>query len=290
MDLFSCLRSVFQNAMAALFDAEDRKAPALPRGRGWGGRGGSNAGTQEGAAVRKRRALNDRILFIDYRATDAAISFEVLGTTGNSYRVQFTAADQIWSCTCPDYGRVPRRQGHRCKHVFFVLARVLHQTIDDDRSAPPAFRTVDEVEAVMAGHEVARQFTYDPSQPVPPPAPSAPRAASRARRARPRAAGLPDEDDGDVSPHSPAATPAEAKEPVPQRPYIGDECCICYDKFTAECNVVFCEKQCAKTVHKDCFRRLAEFTKKPKCPYCRASMRPAGFELSSSSRKRSRRS
>jgi hypothetical protein len=174
------------------------------------------------------------------------------------------------------------------------LARVLHVTIDDDRAAPPAFKSIDQIEAAMVAQHVAQQFTYDPTQPLPPPT-----MASRRRREH-----LPESDEAEAAPPSSPDTSSpssegEAKSPpssvppappakVVQRPYLGDECCICYDKFTAECSVFFCEATCGKTVHQACFQRLVDFKQAPLCPYCRADMRPDGLILSKG-RKRRRR-
>ncbi|CAI5508726.1 unnamed protein product, partial [Closterium sp. Naga37s-1] len=51
-------------------------------------------------------------------APPCSCNFHVLGATGNVYTVTIS---QQPSCTCPDYGN-----GNLCKHVLFVLLRVLH--------------------------------------------------------------------------------------------------------------------------------------------------------------------
>lgn len=291
--------------MSRLFDAalpdEDEGLPRRLMGRQHAGLLRRLMGREDaayGASARKKRALQQPILFVDYRASDTSIAFEVLGATGSNYRVQFvSSAAGGWSCTCPDYaphGRAPRR-GHKCKHIFFVLARILHVPIDDDREAPPAFKTIDQVEAAMVRQRVGRQFTYDPTQPLPPsPPPRPPARVPTAGRRRHHRRHAPEEEGDEAappsSPDASLAAPVEAKSiSVPQRPYLGDECCICYDKFTPDCAVFFCESTCGKTVHQTCFQRLVDFKQAPLCPYCRADMRPAGLSLPTA-RKRRRRS
>lgn len=66
------------------------------------------------SASRKTRALGQRILLL--RTEDK--SFSVLGTSGVVYRVNL---HQTPTCTCPDYNT----RGGRCKHIYFVLCRVL---------------------------------------------------------------------------------------------------------------------------------------------------------------------
>jgi hypothetical protein len=59
---------------------------------------------------------------------------------------------------------------------------------------------------------------------------------------------------------------------VPQKPFIGENCPICLESFTNECEVVYCKSVCGRSCHTMCFARLSEFTKKVTCPLCRAPM------------------
>lgn len=67
------------------------------------------------------RALSQRLYLLrqDDTSTDGSLSkkFSVLGSTGNVYEVKIS---RVPSCTCPDFLR-----GHVCKHIIFVIARVL---------------------------------------------------------------------------------------------------------------------------------------------------------------------
>jgi hypothetical protein len=268
--------------MSRLFDPAELKFDddGDDVGSSYGGwrRRGRGAQTAEQTSARKQRALQQRIFFVDCRTTDRDISFEVLGTSDKSYHVRFLADKREWSCTCPDYapqGRAPRR-GHRCKHIFFVLARVLHLSLDDG----PTFTTIDQVEAAMVAQQVARQFVYDPTQPLPPPA---------ERRAQRGPTSPTDSSDGDnkSSDGDSKSSDGDGKSRrVAQRPFAGEDCGICYDKFTADSSVFFCETTCGKSVHQACFQRLVDFKQEPRCPYCRADMRPQGLSLHRKTKRR----
>lgn len=277
--------------MSHLFVPSDLNADDFvdlaPRASSWRRRGrASNSDhlTEAGAVARKQRALRQRIFFVDARATDSHMCFEVLGTTDNSYQVKFAADKGAWSCTCPDYaprGRMPRH-GHRCKHIFFVLARVLHLAIDEHDTT--TLHTIDQVEAAMTAQQVARQFVYDPTQPLPPPAP-------RPERKRSDGSSPTSSDDSEVERDDSPATATAAPAPtarVPQRPFVGDHCCICFDTFAADSPVFFCETTCGKSVHRECFQRLVDFKQEPRCPHCRADMRPDGLVLQKPKSKRRR--
>ncbi|CAL1373433.1 unnamed protein product [Linum trigynum] len=73
--------------------------------------------TQPAAADRIYRALRHHLRLLHRSNSD----FHVLGATGNVYTVSITA---VPSCTCPD--RISP-----CKHIFFVLIRVLGLSLDD---------------------------------------------------------------------------------------------------------------------------------------------------------------
>lgn len=63
---------------------------------------------------RARRALTQRLILVGSETS----RFEVLGSTGNHY---FVDIEKRPRCTCPDN----RFRHARCKHIYFVLRRVL---------------------------------------------------------------------------------------------------------------------------------------------------------------------
>ena len=71
--------------------------------------------------ARIRRALSQRIFLIDTKENQ---TYEISGLT-DCYTVKIR--QEKHTCTCKDY---ERRQTH-CKHIFFVLFRVLNISQDD---------------------------------------------------------------------------------------------------------------------------------------------------------------
>ena len=65
--------------------------------------------------------MMQRFFLIDREKQEGALSekFLVLGSTGNVYTVMIK---HVLSCDCPD-----ALKGNHCKHILFVLIRVLHQ-------------------------------------------------------------------------------------------------------------------------------------------------------------------
>lgn len=73
---------------------------------------GDNAGSEH------RMYLIDRTLFSATGAKFPGEDFFILGVSGNVYTVTIS---KVPRCTCPD----AQKDGMICKHVFFVLLRVL---------------------------------------------------------------------------------------------------------------------------------------------------------------------
>lgn len=57
---------------------------------------------------------------------------------------------------------------------------------------------------------------------------------------------------------------------VAQKPYIGEDCAICYEPMTQQCTVTTCAHSCGNSVHSECFARWR--VRNPTCVYCRAGM------------------
>eukprot|EP01035_Chromulina_nebulosa_P033530 gene33530-44898_t len=78
------------------------------------------ASVPAGTKDRIKRALSQRMFLIDSKInSEVERSYKVLGSTGNVYDVDIGT---IPKCSCPDF-----LKGNLCKHVVFVLCRVLHQ-------------------------------------------------------------------------------------------------------------------------------------------------------------------
>lgn len=80
-------------------------------------------------ASRKVRGLTQAIsLIATIKETNGTKTYIVKGESGNTYKVSINGTNE---CTCPDF--VKRHE--ECKHIYFVLGRVLKVDIDDKPKA-----------------------------------------------------------------------------------------------------------------------------------------------------------
>ncbi len=94
------------------------------------------------ASGRAHRAMTQRLMVVSMPDTSAAdLSFQVLGSSETTYLVSFNS--EVPSCTCPDH--TYRRS--RCKHIIFVLRRVLDA--EAEVAERPKFAR-DEIVALLA--------------------------------------------------------------------------------------------------------------------------------------------
>lgn len=189
---------------------------------------------------RIERAFQHRLYLIDKKPVvgddaghPSAFEFFVLGATGNVYCVRL---DLKPSCTCPDFKR-----GNTCKHILFVMLRVLKLPVDDPRVWQKALLTseLEELlqisclneENVLASHQVRARFR--------------------------EIAG--------------SSTGTKKDDKRVQRDLEGD-CPVCYEPLDGvKEDVVFC-RVCGNNVHKDCFMRWSKSKRAGTvtCVYCRA--------------------
>lgn len=75
---------------------------------------------------RKERGKSQNLYLIErLPETDSLVrSYVIMGSSGNVYTVKISGNP---SCTCPDY----QTRGRRCKHIFFVLIRIMKVTNED---------------------------------------------------------------------------------------------------------------------------------------------------------------
>jgi hypothetical protein len=78
--------------------------------------------------ARKQRGATQNIFLIETIIDDSNDNTErkyvVMGSTGNVYNV---IIKDVPECTCPDY----MTRGKRCKHIYFILIRVMKSTNED---------------------------------------------------------------------------------------------------------------------------------------------------------------
>lgn len=168
--------------------------------------------------------------------------FFVLGATGNVYSVKL---EKRPSCTCPDAAK-----GNTCKHLLFVMLRVLKLPESDPRVWQKALLTSEledllnisaTNEGVLASQLVRQRFHEMTG----------------------------------TKPES-NSPPNEAEKSI-QRDLDGD-CPVCYEAMATGDGkpgepVVFC-KICGNNVHRDCFEKWSRSKRstggKVTCIYCRA--------------------
>lgn len=112
-------------------------------------------------SARFERALTQRILLVRWEKTETlfaeqretVVKFEVLGTRGITYTVKI--GDNC-TCSCPDFEQ--RGAIHKCKHILFVLCKLLGLSPEFARRT--SFCTSD-VEQWLQTAPVARLSTSD---------------------------------------------------------------------------------------------------------------------------------
>jgi hypothetical protein len=69
---------------------------------------------------RKQRGVTQKLFLIEAieKKSDASREYVIMGLTRNVYNVNICSTP---TCTCPDY----TTRGNRCKHIFFVLLRIM---------------------------------------------------------------------------------------------------------------------------------------------------------------------
>ncbi|UJR21491.1 hypothetical protein I4U23_024575 [Adineta vaga] len=192
---------------------------------------------------RIERALNQRLYLLAIsKSTNEFIhrEYKVLGQTANVYTVTVT---HIPLCTCPDYAK-----GHLCKHIIFVLHRVLKV----DRHSPLLFQQALLTNELYEIFTKADEQNHDSSvlaeQPI--------REAYRAKTGDP-----------DV---------ILISKDIEQKPISAeDECPICFESmFGEQTNIIFCSTLCGNNIHKNCFEkwRHAKLSmgESVTCPFCRS--------------------
>lgn len=191
-----------------------------------------------GVVQRIHRALQQRFFLISQEdsSTDDNVhrTFVVLGSTGNVYNVDIRKHS---SCTCPDHGK-----SHPCKHILFVLLKVLRVSPRSHLVYQKAllqvelreiFRHADEIThcSVQAKNEVVRAYNERMS----------------------------------VSGNSSNSADAVAINALRLEPE--GECAICFDIMTGKDTVKMCST-CKNFLHQECLEKW--LSQSATCCYCRS--------------------
>jgi len=191
---------------------------------------------------RIERALHQRLYLLAMtKSSNESISreYKVLGQTANVYTVVIT---HIPTCTCPDYAK-----GHLCKHIIFVLHRVLKVSRNSPLIYQQALLTSELKEIFTKADQQNNDSSVLAEQPI--------REAYHAKTGDP-----------DVI--------LTAKN-VEQKPITNDdECPICYESMLNEKdNIIFCSTSCGNNIHKNCFEKWRQaklsMSESVTCPFCR---------------------
>lgn len=243
------------------------------------------------AAIRVRitRALSQRLFLINQKEiAPLHREFTVLGATGNVYAVSIKHKP---SCSCPDAAK-----GHLCKHVLFVMHRVLKV----GRRGPDAGRYANSYSPLLYQKAYLSSELYEifANAPMGPGAAAAAAEAGVAvdaavKRAYLRATGERDEEEeareaaaeaARVEKAAADAAAAAAAGPLVEKSLTGqvrhaisadEDCAICYETLDDKTALVWCRAQCAQSLHAACFAqwRGAKMRQGDKvdCPYCRSA-------------------
>lgn len=155
------------------------------------------------------RAFNQRLYLVSANLSDNNIEFNVMGSTGNIYNINIITNKE--TCTCPDY---VGRQTY-CKHIFFILGRVLNISKSDICNRMYDIRSINNY---INDHNILQQFIQDD-------------LACKLNRLQ-----------------------LEPKKEVEQKT-IEDNCPICFEEMNKSDNIVYCKYVCGKSLHKECFEK-----------------------------------
>lgn len=165
--------------------------------------------------------------------------YKVLGQTANVYTVIIS---HLPSCTCPDYAK-----GYLCKHIIFVLHRVLKVPRNSSLLYQQALVTNELNEIFSKADEQNNDVSIYAEDSI--------RQAYRVKTGDPN-----------------VILPTKIIE---QKSITDDdECPICYEKLLDEQNnILFCSTSCGNNLHKNCFekwrRAKASLNESITCPFCR---------------------
>lgn len=210
-------------------------------------------------AVRTRieRAKSQRLYMVTWNRNTIGGTFVVLGSTGNVYNVTI---GHVNTCSCPD-----ARKGNHCKHIIFVLLKVLQEPSTSPIVWQGGF-TDRELDILFRRLKILTEKRTLCVNAV---------ASDAVKRAYSQSTG--------------DATSVE----IEQRPLAKDsECPICCelllnDDQTRDEPVVWCKNSCGNSVHANCMnmwilqKQRSNNGAPVPCPFCRADWQNTGTSTSS---------
>jgi hypothetical protein len=184
---------------------------------------------------RKNKATNQQLYLIELIPTEnkSEKNFAVMGSTGNVYKV--TIKD-LPECTCPDY----RLRSSRCKHIYFILMRVMKFSNVDDE----IYDEKDLKQMYDNIPHITRNLIVD----------------KKIRENYKKLVKIDDDDEKSLN-NSP-----EGEEL--QKVKIDDVCPICLEDLQNGQELDRCKKSCGKYIHKICFSMWCK-KNTAACVFCR---------------------
>ncbi|CAF1264951.1 unnamed protein product [Adineta ricciae] len=207
--------------------------------------------------TRIKRAIRERLYLLAVSSTleePTRRTYQVFGQTGNVYTVTIS---RLLSCTCPDHA-----SGNVCKHIIFILHRVLKV---DSRSRLLYQRALltNELNEIFANADAQQNAIFNDSNIL---------AEQEVRKAYQVTT-------GDSNTILDTVADATVPETVVKQKTItaDDDCPICCesmeDKAGDPANILFCSTSCGNNMHNNCFnqwRRMKTLMREPvTCPFCR---------------------
>ncbi|QKF93927.1 zinc finger SWIM-type protein [Fadolivirus algeromassiliense] len=183
------------------------------------------------SSMRKQRGTTQNLYLIEILDSTELYqrSYSVMGSTGNVYTVTIKTTPE---CTCPDY----TTRGNRCKHIYFILMRVMKCMNVDENS----YTNQQILDMFTNIPKITQNLTLDPSKK---------KIYDKLKN---------DNKLGTTS-----------KSEVNQKD-TDDLCPICLDDLTNGEELDYCKFSCGKPIHKLCY---SMWTKKQpaNCVFCKAS-------------------
>jgi len=209
-------------------------------------------GTPSQAVIaRIQRARSQRLYFVTWKPSSVfGGTFVVLGSTGNVYNVTI---GHINTCTCPD-----SRKGNHCKHLLFVLLKVLQE--------PPSSPIVWQ-----------RGFTNQELEIL----------NERLKKLTERRMLCLNVVANDAVKHAYDQSTGKTTTTIKQRPLTeNSECVICCEPLrsgTRDEPLVWCKQRCGNSLHEKCMGMWIMQSQRDNspgaevpCPFCRVSWQNTG--------------
>lgn len=80
---------------------------------------------------RYEKSLVERIFLLSTNEDGRSFIMKVCGSTGQVYTIVYDQIGHSWVCDCPDMKVHCKRQACCCKHICFVIKRVLKASLDE---------------------------------------------------------------------------------------------------------------------------------------------------------------